>query len=234
MVLFYSCAFSQVTPEQRKHSTGCFTQGLIIKDNIAWESCGLYGKSQLKKWNLQTGKVINRTRFDNKYFAEGLTLFNNHLFMLTWKSGIAFEIDPITLKTIKKHSYEGQGWGLTTDGKQLIMSNGSNVLQFINPQTFKVEKSIKVNFDKSPVNHLNELEFIDGEVWANVYQTDVIVIINPETGNVIKKHHLPNLLSNNIRKPGVLNGIAHDVIHNKTWVTGKNWPFIFSFKSNTQ
>jgi len=209
------------------HFSKCYSQGFIIQDGEVWESCGLFGESQLIHWEMTTQKIINQVKFEDKYFAEGLTELDGKLYMLTWRSGIAFEIDKLTLKTLKTHPYEGEGWGLTTDGKLLIMSNGSDVLQFINPQSFTVEHSIKVTIDKKPVSRLNELEWIDGEIYANVYQTDYIVVIDPKTGIIKKKYHLPNLLKNVFRKPGVLNGIAHDKSTKKTWITGKNWPLMF-------
>lgn len=210
------------------HDPTCFTQGLVVKDNLVWESCGLYGKSRIINWNLTTGKVINEKPVEAKYFAEGLTELNGKLYMLTWQSQIAFEINPDTLETTKEFHYEGQGWGLTTDGKSLIMSNGSNALQFINPKDFSVEKTILVNLDGTPVYYLNELEWIDGKIWANVFQSDYIVVINPTTGKIFQRFTLPYLLKNkNIKKPGVLNGIAKDIKTNKIWVTGKNWPLIF-------
>ena len=216
-----------VTHESKKHSKACFTQGLVIHDNIVWESCGGFGVSQLKKWNLHTGKVIARNRIDRKYFAEGLTELNGEIYVLTWQSQKAFKVDKDTLEITKEFNYKGEGWGLTQDGKHLIMSNGSNVLQFINPQTFEVLKSIEVRLNGSAIHYLNELEWIDGKIWANVYQTDYIVEIDPITGNVVNKHHLPNLLKDYITKPGVLNGIAYDKATKKTWITGKNWPLLF-------
>lgn len=209
------------------HFSKCYTQGLIIQDGLVWESCGQFGESQLIHWELATQKVIKQVKFDDKYFAEGLTEINDKLFMLTWRAGIAFEIDSKTLKTIKTHQYTGEGWGLTTDGKQLIMSNGSDVLQFINPDDFSVEHSVKVSINGKPVNMLNELEWIEGKIYANVYQTDYIVVIDPKTGHITNKHHLPKLLKNVFRKPGVLNGIAYDKATKKIWITGKNWPKMF-------
>jgi len=220
-------AQSLLTPNSKKHSTACFTQGLIIQDNIVWESCGGFGVSQIKKWNLLTGKIIKRKRMDRKYFSEGLTEFNGDLYVLTWQSQIAFKLDKDTLEITKEFKYKGEGWGLTHDDKHLIMSNGTNVIQFLNPETFEVVKTIEAKLKGSAIHYLNELEWIEGKIWANVYQTDYIVEIDPTTGNVVNKHHLPNLLKDHIKKPGVLNGIAHDKATNKTWVTGKKWPLIF-------
>ena len=211
----------------KKHSKACFTQGLIIHDNIVWESCGGFGISQLKKWDLETGKVLSRNRLDRKYFSEGLTELNGDIYVLTWQSQTAFKVDKETLEIKQEFKYKGEGWGLTQDGSHLIMSNGSNLIQFINPETFAVVKTIKAHINGSALHYLNELEWIDGKIWANVYQTDYIVVIDPISGEVVNKYHLPNLLKDHIKKPGVLNGIAFDKITKKTWVTGKNWPLLF-------
>ena len=215
-------------PEARLHFSPVFTQGLIIKDNIVWESSGLYSKSMLTKWNLKTGKVIKQRKFDDKYFAEGLTELNGHLYMLTWREETAFEIDPTTLETLKTFHYKGEGWGLTSDGKQLIMSDGSSQLKFIDPKTFKVSKTIDVHIDDLKIDKLNELEWIKGKIWANVYQTDYIVVIEPKTGEIIKTFNLSNL-SKDKPQSGVLNGIAYDSSTGKIWLTGKNWRLLFSF-----
>ena len=211
----------------KNHSAACFTQGLVIHENIVWESCGGYGVSQLKKWDLETGKVISRNIMDRKYFAEGLTEFKGDIYLLTWKAQKAFKVDKDTLEITQEFQYKGQGWGLTHDGNNLIMSNGSNLLQFIDPETFAVIKTIKVTVGGSDLPYLNELEWIDGKIWANVFQTDYIVVIDPESGKVVNKYHLPDLLPSEIKKPGVLNGIAYDKATKKTWVTGKNWPLLF-------
>ncbi|MFK8013358.1 MAG: glutaminyl-peptide cyclotransferase, partial [Marinicellaceae bacterium] len=222
-------SFAQLAAGQnsKKHSKACFTQGLIIQNNIVWESCGGYGISQLKKWDIETGKVIKRKRLDKKYFAEGLTEFNGDIYVLTWQAQKAFKVDKDTLEITQEFKYKGQGWGLTHDGSHLIMSNGSSTLQFLNPKTFEVIKTVQVQINGSAINYLNELEWIDGKIWANIFQTDYIVVIDPQSGNVVDKYHLPNLLIDYIQKPGVLNGIAYDETTKKTWVTGKNWPLIF-------
>ena len=229
LLCFSFIANAQSLPDvkSKPHFAKVFTQGLIIKDNIVWESSGLYGKSLLTKWDLNTGKILKQKKIEKRYFAEGLTELNGSLFLLTWKAGVAFEINQDTLETIKKHHYTGEGWGLTSNGKQLIMSNGSDSLQFINPQTFKLEKTIHVHVENAAIRNLNELEWIDGMIWANIYQTDYIVVIDPETGLVVKNYYLPHLLKG--RKPGVLNGIAYDKVQKKIWVTGKNWPLLFEF-----
>jgi len=215
------------TNDSKPHFSEFFTQGLIINNNIVWESSGLYGISKLTQWNINTGEILKQREFSKKYFLEGLTELNGRLFLLTWKAGMAFEVDKQTLKTIKTHRYYGEGWGLTNNGKQLIMSNGTDTLKFINPQTFKTEKTLRVHIGDTPISSINELEYIDGKIWANVYQTDYIVVIDPQSGSIVNRFHLPHLMKDQIRKPGVLNGIAYDKVHKKTWVTGKNWPLIF-------
>jgi glutamine cyclotransferase len=218
--------------ESLPHFSRCYTQGLIIQGDDVWESCGLFGESQLIHWQLSTQKIIQQVKFDDKYFAEGLTELNGKLYMLTWQAGVAFEIDKESLKTIKTFHYQGQGWGLTTDGKQLILSNGSDEIQFVNPDTFTVEHTIHATINNKPVNMLNELEWIEGKIYANVYQTDYIVVIDPTTGQINKKYHLPNLLKHSFRKPGVLNGIAYDKTTKKIWITGKHWSKMFVLERN--
>jgi len=212
------------------HFSECYTQGLIIQNNMVWESCGGFGESHLMQWDLKTQKVLKKISFDDKYFAEGLTELNGKLYMLTWRSELAFKIDKETFKTLKTYKYKGEGWGLTNDGAELIMSNGSDKIQFINPKDFSVTRSLKVTINNEPVNRINELEWIDGKIYANIFQSDYIVAINPQTGIISNKYYLPDLLKNSFRKPGVLNGIAHDKATGKTWVTGKNWPKMFELK----
>lgn len=219
--------FAQSLPDTKVklHFAKVFTQGLIIEDGTVWESSGLYGKSMLTKWDLKTGKVIKQRKFDDKYFAEGLAELNGHLFMITWKEGTAFEINKETLETIRKFKYKGEGWGLTSNGEELIMSNGSEKLQFIDSKTFIPNKIITVKIGKILIKNLNELEWVNGKIWANIYQTDYIVVIDPGSGEIVNKFHLPHLLKG--KKPGVLNGIAYDATQNKIWVTGKKWPYLF-------
>lgn len=215
--------------EKVPHDNNLFTQGLIVNNNIAWESSGGFGKSLLRKWDLISGQVIKQVKIPKKYFAEGLTELNNKLYLVTWQSGVALVFDKESLKTLKAFKYKGEGWGLTSDSKQLILSNGSNIIQFIDPETFKTTREINVKLDGFPITQLNELEWINNHIWANVWQTDHIVVINPENGDVIKSYYLPTLLNENSSKPGVLNGIAYDEIQKKIWLTGKNWPYMFNF-----
>ena len=226
---------SAVTAQQKfqkekiPHDNSLFTQGLIVNNNIAWESSGGFGKSLVRKWDLISGKIIQQVSIPKKYFAEGLTELNGKLYLVTWRSGVALVLDKETLKTIKAFKYKGEGWGLTTDSKQLILSNGSDTIQFVDANTFATTRTIKVKLDGYPINKLNELEWINGQIWANVWQTDHIVVINPEDGKVARSFYLPSLLDEKYTKPGVLNGIAYDKSQNKLWLTGKNWPYMFNF-----
>ncbi len=234
--LLLSCSVLKAQPlkpvNSIPHDPITFTQGFIVKDHIAWESSGLYNRSFIRQWDLRTGRVLQQKSLDRHLFAEGLTELNGALFLITWRAGKAFKIDPNNLSESTEYSYEGEGWGLTTDGQQLIMSNGSHQLQFINPNDFSVKKTINVNFNGNKVRWLNELEWINGLIWANVFQTDYIVVIDPKDGTVLQRHLLTNLLGPIKNKPGVLNGIAYDEVHKKIWITGKNWPKVFEFSSS--
>ena len=212
------------------HDKDAFTQGLFFHNEYLYESTGLKGKSSLRKVELETGKVIKSIKINSDYFSEGITLFKNKIFMLTWISNTCLVFDFDTFKEIKTFKYQGQGWGITTVDSLLVMSDGSNVLRFLNPDDFSVKKLLPV-IDEfyNPVHFLNELEFINGEIWANVWNTNYIVRIDPKTGVVKSKIDLSplwNLLTDS-EGIDVLNGIAYDDHNNKLYVTGKNWPFIF-------
>ncbi len=213
------------------HDPQTFTQGFIVKDHIAWESSGLYKQSFIRQWDLRSGEVLQQLTLDDDLFAEGLTELDGQLYLITWRAGKAFKINPNDLQAITEYRYQGEGWGLTTDGKQLIMSNGSSQLQFIDPKDFSVKKRLQVQLQGQQVSGLNELEWIDGKIWANVFQTDFIVVIDPDTGAITERYHLPKLLGIPRKQPGVLNGIAYDEVHKKIWITGKNWPVVFDFDS---
>ena len=169
---------------------------------------------------------------DSKIFAEGIALYNGKIFQLTWENQICFVYDEKTFNSLKEYQYIGQGWGITTDGTQLIMSDGTNILRFVNPDNFLQISTVLVTDDNKPVIYLNELEYIDGEVWANIWQKDVIARINPKTGKVIAWIDLSSLrdylpVDN---KGEVLNGIAYDAATKRIWVTGKYWVYIFEIK----
>jgi glutamine cyclotransferase len=214
------------------HDREAFTQGLVFDDGVLYESTGLNGRSSLRKVNLQTGEVLQRRDIDPQYFAEGLTLFNDQFIQLTWQSNKGFVYDKATFAPLREWSYPTEGWGLTHDGKQLIMSDGSATLRFLNPETFAVEREVTVTEGGQPVVRLNELEYVNGEVFANVWQTDLIARIDPQTGRVNGWIDLSGLLSpaDRAQPVDVLNGIAYDAAGDRLFITGKLWPKLFEIK----
>jgi len=218
------------------HDPGAFTQGLELSNGRLFESTGLYGESTLRELDPATGKVLRKRPLAKNVFGEGLTNFNNELFVLTWKEKTAFVFEPDTFKLIRTHTYEGEGWGLTHDGSSLIMSNGSSELKFINPKDFTIQKTITVRDGNSTIRNLNELEFIDGQIYANIFLTDRIVRISPSDGRVTAWLDLSGL-RHQLPKPNraeVLNGITHDPTTGHLLVTGKYWPLMFEIKLSRQ
>lgn len=214
------------------HDPTAFTQGLIFRDGALYESTGKYGHSSLRKVELETGRVLQKTKVDDYFFAEGLSLFKQQLIQLSWKAGKAFVYDKDSFNLIKTFDYRGEGWGLTTYNDQLIMSDGSSVLRILDPKTFKQTKRISVYLRGRPVKHLNELEMVKGNVFANVWQTNHIVIISPQSGQVTAVVDLTGLSSSlaSGSKANVLNGIAYDSEGDRLFVTGKYWPKLFEIK----
>ncbi len=216
----------------RPHDPGAFTQGFQWSDGRLYESTGLYGQSSVREIDPADGKILRRRPLAREVFGEGLTLHNGELWVLTWKENTAYVFEPATFKFLRTHTYEGEGWGLTSDGKQLIMSNGSSSLNFINPGDFSVARTLEVTDGNRPVDRLNELEWVDGVVFANVFETERIARISPESGRVtgwLDLSALRNLLPRPNRAE-VLNGIAHDPATGHFWVTGKNWPLMFEIE----
>lgn len=216
---------------QYPHSTDAYTQGLFFQDGQMYESTGGYGNSTFRKVELSTGKVLKRFDFGKDYFVEGSVMFKDKLYILTWESRLAFVYDAKTLEYKSTWKYPREGWGITTDGKQLIASDGSANLYFMD-ENFALQKKITVKIDGRPVRFLNELEYIDGKIWANVYTSDEIVIINPKDGNVEGVIDCRGLLPDSLRKPDtdVLNGIAHNQETDKVYLTGKNWPLLYEVR----
>jgi glutamine cyclotransferase len=214
------------------HDPQAFTQGLVYVDGHLYESTGLNGQSTLREDNLETGQVIREVSVPSQYFAEGLTNWGTTLVQLTWKAHVAFVYDRATFRLLKSFHYPWEGWGLTQDGRHLILSDGSATLHFLNPATFAQVRSIHVTYNGEPVDELNELEYIHGEIYANVWMTDKVARISPETGKVIGWINLAGLLpAIEIRsRDGVLNGIAYDSAHNRLFVTGKLWPRLFQIQ----
>ena len=213
------------------HDTDAYTQGLYFDEDKLYESTGLHGKSTFRKVDLESGEVIKRLDFDKKYFVEGSVRFKDNIYILTWDSRIAFVYDAKTLEYKSSWKYPREGWGLTTDGRQLIASDGSANLYFLDENFAQKDKKL-VTIENRPVRWLNELEYIDGKVWANVYTTDEIVIINPKTGKVEGVVDCRGLLPKSLRKPStdVLNGIAYNPDTRKIYLTGKNWPKLYEIK----
>ena len=206
------------------HDTGSYTQGLFFHNGDMYESTGQYGSSTFRKVDLATGEALEKLDFNRKYFVEGSVVLGDNLYILTWESKVAFIYDAKTLEYKSTYSYPREGWGLTTDGKQLIASDGSSRLYFLDGE-YKLQKAVDVKLDGRSVRNLNELEYIDGKVWANVYTTDLIVIINPSTGVVEATVDCTGLLPDQLRdrRTDVLNGIALDPASGKIYLTGKYW-----------
>lgn len=213
------------------HDHDSYTQGLFFQDGTMYESTGQYGTSTFRVVDMETGKPLKKLDFARKYFVEGSVILGDNLYILTWQSNVAFIYDAKTLEYKSTYSYPREGWGLTTDGKQLIASDGSSRLYFLSPD-FQLLRTVDVKLDGRPLRLLNELEYIDGKVWANVYTTDMIVIINPETGAVEGKIDCTGLLPKQLREPrtDVLNGIAYNPETKKIYFTGKYWKKLYEVK----
>lgn len=213
------------------HDTKAYTQGLFFNDGNFYESAGQYAESSFRSVDLNSGKVLSKLDFAAKYFVEGSVILNDKLYILTWTNKVAFIYDADKLEYLQTYSYPREGWGLTTDGKSLIASDGSSRIYFMD-ENFKTVKTLNVTMDGRPVRYLNELEWIDGKIWANVYTTDMIVIINPSDGKIDATIDCSGLLpaAKRTAKTDVLNGIAFDPDGKKIYLTGKYWPSLFEVK----
>ena len=213
------------------HDSNAFTQGLVIDEGVMYEGTGLTGESSLRRVDLETGDVLQIRELPSDLFGEGITVFDDKIIQLTWQSQIGFVYDKNSFDLLQNFSYSTQGWGITTDGTRLIMSDGSANLYFLNPETFEKTGQVEVHDGNTSVTKLNELEYINGEVYANVWLTDKIAIINPNTGQVTGWIDLTGIYtpgtgdSNN-----VLNGIAYDSENSSLFVTGKRWSQLFEIK----
>jgi glutamine cyclotransferase len=213
------------------HDPKAFTQGLQYVDGGLYEGTGQVGQSSIRKVELATGKVLQHRDVPAPHFGEGITVWKNDLIELTWQTHIAFVYDRITFQPKKQFTYPGEGWGLTQDATSLIMSDGSDELRVLDPTTFVERRRIKVSADKAPLRNLNELEYVKGEIFANIWQTDYIARIAPDTGRVTGYIDLRGLLTAAERaNADVLNGIAYDAEHDRLFVTGKWWPKLFEIK----
>jgi len=215
------------------HDPTAFTQGLIYRDGFLYESTGIRGQSSLRKVKLETGEVVVQRRAGlETHFAEGLAEWKGQLFQLTWQSKVALVYDLASFAPRGTFSFSGEGWGLTSDQRRFILSDGSNRLRFFDPMTFREIGHVEVTDQGRPVTDLNELEYVNGQVWANVWHTDRIARISPETGRVVGWIDLRGLMSGGFKleSEAVLNGIAYDAPSKRLFVTGKLWPRLFEIE----
>ncbi|MBP8960335.1 MAG: glutaminyl-peptide cyclotransferase [Bacteroidales bacterium] len=214
------------------HDSEAFTQGLVYHKGYLYEGTGQENKSSLRKTNLKTGEIISQHNLESRFFGEGIAILNNKIYQLTWQTKVGFVYDLETMQQINKFYYPTEGWGLTTMDNKLVMSDGSNILYIIDPEMFLTISQIEVCDNKGIVTNLNELEYINGEIWANIWETDLIARIDPESGKVLAYIDLKGIMD----VPGfdisvnVLNGIAFDRDNGRIFVTGKNWPKLFEIQ----
>lgn len=230
-----SYAVSIYTGEVRNvypHDSHAFTQGLAYDGGVIYEGTGVYGKSSLRRTELESGRVLKIHALSDDFFGEGVTVFNSKIIQLTWRSRTGFVYDKKSFKLLRTFDYPAEGWGITHDGERLIMSDGTAALYFLNPDTYEVTGQVEVHDQTGPVLRLNELEYVRGEIYANVWRTDRIAIINPGTGRVRGWIDLEGLSrqagGDKTRK--TLNGIAYDEKNNRLFVTGKLWHSIYEIR----
>lgn len=214
------------------HDRTAFTEGLVFHAGLLYESTGLEGQSTLRQVELETGRVLQRYDLPPRLFGEGLALYGRQLIQLTWRSHVGFVYDLDSFEPQRTFYYPTEGWGLTHDGRQLIMSDGTATLHFLDPETFAETGQVEVRGDQGPVAWLNELEYVEGEVYANIWQTNLIARIDPQTGRVTGWIDLTGLLGleDHDRPVDVLNGIAYDAGQGRLFVTGKWWPRLFEIE----
>ncbi|MCK5169999.1 MAG: glutaminyl-peptide cyclotransferase [Bacteroidales bacterium] len=214
------------------HDKSAYTQGLFYDNGIMYEGTGQYGESKLRKVGFETGKLISELSLDANYFGEGITAFKDKIIQLTWRSNTGFVYDKKSFKLITTLKYPTQGWGITTDGEKLIMSDGTQTIHFLDPEYFNEIGKIEVYDHEGPVRNLNELEYVDGIVYANVYQTEYIVVFNLTNGKVLKRIDCRKIVPNGFHGEidNVLNGIAYDMENDRYFITGKRWPSLFEVK----
>jgi glutamine cyclotransferase len=213
------------------HSPGSFTQGLVFEDGYLYESTGRYGFSSLRKIRLETGEILKQVPLPSNLFGEGITIYKDRIIQLTWMSLIGFVYDKMSFERLRSFRYPAriEGWGITTDGKHLIMSDGSNRLYFIDPDSFELKSRLGVYDNQGPVRNINELEYIEGAIFANVWQSPKIIKIDPRSGQVTATIDLSGIIppQYNGHSDYVLNGIAYDPGTKRFFVTGKMWPYVY-------
>lgn len=214
------------------HDRNAFTQGLVFEDGFLYEGTGLYGRSTLRKVDLTTGNVIQMLNLPSHLFGEGIDIYGKKLIQLTWRSHVGFVYDKNTFRLLEKFSYPTEGWGITHDANHLIMSDGTSSLHLLDPKTFHEIGRIEVHDRGGPVTSLNELEYVQGEIYANVWRTERIARVSPETGQVVGWINLQGLLraEDRVHRVDVLNGIAYDSENDRLFVTGKWWPRLFEIE----
>jgi len=214
------------------HDQSAFTQGLVFEDGFLYEGTGLHGYSTLRRIKLETGEILQIIELPLQFFGEGVTIHGNKIIQLTWQSNTGFVYDKYSFKLLQKFNYPDEGWGIAGDGKCLIMSDGTSTLHFLNPKTFEEIGQIEVSVNSTPLTGINELEYIKGEIYANIWQTERIARINPLTGQVIGWIDLKGILSpeDDSETVDVLNGIAYDAKNDRLFVTGKFWPKIYEIE----
>jgi len=214
------------------HDRSAFTEGLVFEDGVLYEGTGLHEYSTLRRVELETGEILQICELPPQFFGEGVTVYGNKIIQLTWQSHIGFVYDKYSFKLLQEFNYPDEGWGITHDGKHLIMSDGTATLHFLDPETFKEISQIEVSANDIPVTRINELEYIQGEIYANIWQTERIARIDHLTGQVIGWIDLKGILSpeDDSETVDVLNGIAYDPKNSRLFVTGKFWPKLFEIE----
>lgn len=238
VVFAFSC-LGEITPQYTyhvintyPHDHNAFTQGLVFEAGFLYEGTGGLGSSTLRKLELESGAILQMHELLDQYFGEGIAVYGNKIIQLTWTSHVGFVYDKTTFTLLQEFTYPYEGWGMTYDGTHLIVSDGTSILHFLDPVTFEVISHISVQDNHRPIIRLNELEYIQGEIYANVWQTDHIARIDPETGHVLGWIDLTGLLpTEDLEDPiDVLNGIAYDADNDRLFVTGKLWPYLFEIE----
>lgn len=216
------------------HDRATFTEGLAFSNGKLFESSGEYKESYLREVDLATGKPLRQIKLDDKYFGEGIAILNGKIYQMTWREGICFVYDLATFRKIREIKYTGEGWGMTSDGKELITSDGSEWIRFRDPVTFTVRRSIRVLFQGAPLTNLNELEYIDGKIWSNVWGTDLMLRIDPADGRIVEILDASAVFPAAQRPndpDAVLNGIAYDDKTREIYITGKRWPQMYRIQA---
>ena len=224
----YSFSLVRVFP----HDTSAYTQGLAYRDGFLYEGTGRNGQSSLRKVRLETGEVIQHVDLGSEYFGEGITIIKDKVFQLTWKSGVGFVYDLKSFHLLRTFAYSGEGWGLATDGRELFLSDGTSEIRVLDAESFQEKRRLRVHDGTTPVDQLNELEFVEGQIFANVWHSNRIARISLQTGDVVGWIDLAGLLSPiyRLEPEAVLNGIAYDPIRERLFVTGKLWPSVFEIR----